>query len=79
MCAHIKQLYLFLRFGYTLVRRQCYFVLKTKLQPTAAALAYGLHHRSDVNNVLVYDLGGGTLDVSVLFVSNCGNVEVGCG
>jgi len=35
-------------------------------EPTAAALAYGLEHMKDQKNVLVYDLGGGTLDVTVL-------------
>lgn len=35
-------------------------------EPTAAALAYGLHKKSGLNNVLVVDLGGGTLDVSLL-------------
>ncbi len=34
-------------------------------EPTAAALAYGLHEKSD-NEILVFDLGGGTFDVSVL-------------
>lgn len=34
-------------------------------EPTAAAMAYGLH-KVDVFNVLVIDLGGGTLDVSLL-------------
>lgn len=34
-------------------------------EPTAAAMAYGLH-KIDVFNVLVVDLGGGTLDVSLL-------------
>lgn len=34
-------------------------------EPTAAAMAYGLH-KVDVFNVLVVDLGGGTLDVSLL-------------
>lgn len=34
-------------------------------EPTAAAMAYGLH-KADVFNVLVVDLGGGTLDVSLL-------------
>jgi molecular chaperone DnaK (HSP70) len=35
-------------------------------EPTLAAMAYGLHERTDVHWVIVYDLGGGTLDVSVL-------------
>jgi molecular chaperone DnaK len=35
-------------------------------EPTAAALAYGLDHLDAEQHVLVYDLGGGTLDVSVL-------------
>ncbi len=35
-------------------------------EPTAAALAYGLDHLDKEQFVLVYDLGGGTLDVSVL-------------
>lgn len=34
-------------------------------EPTAAAMAYGLH-KVDVFNVMVVDLGGGTLDVSLL-------------
>ncbi len=35
-------------------------------EPTAAALAYGVEHMEDNQYVLVYDLGGGTLDVTVL-------------
>jgi molecular chaperone DnaK len=35
-------------------------------EPTAAALAYGLDHLDKEQHVVVYDLGGGTLDVSVL-------------
>ena len=35
-------------------------------EPTAAALTYGLEHLEDQKHVLVYDLGGGTLDVTVL-------------
>lgn len=35
-------------------------------EPTAAALAYGLEHMEDQKHVLVYDFGGGTLDVTVL-------------
>lgn len=35
-------------------------------EPTAAALAYGLHQQQDETQFLVFDLGGGTFDVSVL-------------
>jgi len=35
-------------------------------EPTAAALSYGLEHMEDCTNILVYDLGGGTLDVTAL-------------
>ncbi len=35
-------------------------------EPTAAALAYGLDKQDETQTVLVYDLGGGTFDVSVL-------------
>ncbi|MEZ4299856.1 MAG: Hsp70 family protein, partial [Polyangiaceae bacterium] len=35
-------------------------------EPTAAALAYGLDHLDKEQTVVVYDLGGGTFDVSVL-------------
>ncbi len=35
-------------------------------EPTAAALAYGLHQREAESRFLVFDLGGGTFDVSVL-------------
>ncbi|VDO28735.1 unnamed protein product [Onchocerca flexuosa] len=36
-------------------------------EPTAAALAYGLHKKKDVEYIIVVDLGGGTLDVSILW------------
>uniref|UniRef100_A0A7S2C2W0 Heat shock protein 70 n=1 Tax=Haptolina brevifila TaxID=156173 RepID=A0A7S2C2W0_9EUKA len=45
-------------------------VLRTIHEPTAAAMAYGLHTRPQVNTVMVYDIGGGTLDVSLLDLSN---------
>ena len=35
-------------------------------EPTAAALAYGLDKQDKMQTVLVYDLGGGTFDVSIL-------------
>ncbi len=35
-------------------------------EPTAAAVAYGLNKRSDESSFLVFDLGGGTFDVSIL-------------
>lgn len=35
-------------------------------EPTAAALAYGLDKQDNAHTILVYDLGGGTFDVSIL-------------
>ena len=35
-------------------------------EPTAAALSYGLDHIDDESHILVYDLGGGTFDVTLL-------------
>ncbi|WP_174279225.1 Hsp70 family protein, partial [Sphingomonas bacterium] len=44
-------------------------------EPTAAALAHGIHERGDREPFLVFDLGGGTFDVSIVEVFD-GIVEV---
>src|SRR5271154_503026 len=49
-------------------------VLRIINEPTAAALAYGLEKKTD-ETIAVYDLGGGTFDISVLEVG-AGVVEV---
>ena len=43
-------------------------------EPTAAALAYGLDKKKD-EKIIVFDLGGGTFDVSVLEVADSGDSE----
>ena len=45
-------------------------VLRIINEPTAAALAYGLDKASGSKNVAVYDLGGGTFDISILEIDS---------
>src|SRR6059036_2379516 len=60
-------------------------VLRIINEPTAAALAYGLDKEGDDQTILVFDLGGGTFDVSVLEIgegvfevkSTHGNTQLG--
>ena len=60
-------------------------VLKIINEPTAAALAYGIEHKNKNCNILIFDLGGGTFDVSILSLdgslfevrSTCGDTLLG--
>jgi molecular chaperone DnaK len=60
-------------------------VLRIINEPTAAALAYGLDKREEARTVCIYDLGGGTFDVSILTIgmdicevhSTAGNTHLG--
>ena len=45
-------------------------IIRILNEPTAAAIAYGLDKTGGEKNVLVYDLGGGTFDVSLLSIDD---------
>jgi len=45
-------------------------VMRIINEPTAAAIAYGMDKKEGEKNVLVFDLGGGTFDVSLLTIDN---------
>ena len=45
-------------------------VLRIINEPTAAAIAYGFDQEDQEKNIMVYDLGGGTFDVSILTIDS---------
>jgi len=45
-------------------------VMRIINEPTAAAIAYGLDKKGGEENILVFDLGGGTFDVTLLTIDN---------
>lgn len=45
-------------------------VLRIINEPTAAAIAYGMDKKQGEKNIIVFDLGGGTFDVSLLTIDN---------
>lgn len=45
-------------------------VLRIINEPTAAAIAYGLDQKNTEKHVIVFDLGGGTFDVSLLTIAD---------
>lgn len=45
-------------------------VLRIVNEPTAAAMAYGLDKKDEESTIMVFDLGGGTFDVSILSIED---------
>ena len=60
-------------------------VLRIINEPTAAAIAYGLDKKGGESNIVIFDFGGGTLDVSLLTIeegmfevkATAGNTHIG--
>lgn len=52
-------------------------VVRIVNEPTAAAIAHGLDDQAGVGHIVVFDLGGGTFDVTVLQRDSNGQIEVG--
>jgi len=51
-------------------------VIRIVDEPTAAAVAHGLDHPADAGTIMVFDLGGGTFDVTVMHVAANGDMRV---
>jgi len=51
-------------------------VVRILNEPTAAALAHGLDHIGEAGRVLVFDLGGGTFDVTVMDIGADGSLNM---
>ncbi|MFI3211491.1 MAG: Hsp70 family protein, partial [Peptostreptococcaceae bacterium] len=49
--------------------------IKILKEPVAAAIIYGLDSNTN-QNILVYDFGGGTFDISIININESGNMEV---
>jgi len=45
-------------------------IMRVVNEPTAAAIAYGLNQKGEETQIIVYDLGGGTFDVSLLQIED---------
>ena len=60
-------------------------IIRVINEPTAAAICYGLGKNSNMLNILIFDFGGGTLDISILNINegvyevlgSCGNNNLG--
>ena len=53
-------------------------VLRILNAPSAAAFAYGFENQNSEKNILIYDLGGGTFDVSILHVQGSRFEVISC-
>lgn len=51
-------------------------VVRILNEPTAAAIAHGFDHRGMKSRMLVFDLGGGTFDVTIMDIENDGSMNV---